>query len=499
MNMSEGRGIVRNTIYNIASSALPLVVAVFTIPLLIRGLGKERFGVLSLGWVLIGYFSLADFGLSRALTKFAAERIGQGKRDELPGLVWTSLFLMTVLGVAGGVLLALLSPVLVTSVLKIESTSTREILASFYLLSAGVPLTVMAAGLRGIPEAFMRFDLSGYVRITLGVFNFLGPAVVLAFTKSVVHVIAALIVGRALSLVAYLLICFRLLPEMKTRVFVDLSRIRPLAKFGGWITVSNVISPIMVNFDRFFLGAMVSVSALAYYSTPWEMVTRLLIIPTSFAAVMFPIFSRKGGAKEAPDPNLYRKSLKYVILALLPFCVISLSFAKEILQIWIGADFALQSFRVLQLMTAAVLLNGLAMMPFSLIQAAGRPDITAKFHILELVLYIPILWLLIREWGISGAAMAWLVRVGFDLILLVTYAGKRINAVAGTDLNNRDRLAGYSLAFLTVLLVPGIFVEDLATRAAMTALFLTAYVFIGWNLVLDDREKGILLSWIRIR
>ena len=64
-----------------------MAVAVVTIPALIGRLGTDRFGVLTLAWILLGYFSLFDLGLGRALTKMVAEQLGLGQERDIPGLV----------------------------------------------------------------------------------------------------------------------------------------------------------------------------------------------------------------------------------------------------------------------------------------------------------------------------------------------------------------------------------------------------------------------------
>jgi O-antigen/teichoic acid export membrane protein len=491
--MQIGRGIQKNILYNLAGNVLPLFVAFFTMPILIQGFGKEKFGILSLAWVLIGYFSLADFGLSRALTKFVSERIGQGRRSELPNLIWTALFLMTVLGIIGAICLALLSPIVVRSILKIESTDTKDVLNAFYILSVGVPITIASAGLRGILEAFMRFDLSNYVRLALGVLNFAGPALILTFSKNIISAILILIIGRVLSLLTYCWLCLSVLPELKSRIRIQVPQIGPLIRFGGWITISNIISPIMVSFDRFFIGSMVSVSALAYYSTPWEVVARLLIIPSSLAGVMFPVFSQSKNAAR------FHKSLRYVLLIMFPLCLICTAFAKEILSLWLGGDFALESFRVMQVMALAVFTNGLAMIPFALIQASGRPDITAKFHLIEVLIYIPFLYLLIKSSGIVGAAISWLIRVTIDLILLLIYSGKLLMPEMEKNPHKEGEFKEGYLFFIisvSVMLIP-VFVDNLTIRIFIVGVVLTVFIITSWNLLLEASERkviGALLS-----
>ena len=68
-----------------------MAVAVVAIPSLIRVLGVPRFGVLSLAWTVIGYFSLFDLGMGRALTKLVADKLGAQQEHAIPGLAWTSL------------------------------------------------------------------------------------------------------------------------------------------------------------------------------------------------------------------------------------------------------------------------------------------------------------------------------------------------------------------------------------------------------------------------
>jgi O-antigen/teichoic acid export membrane protein len=98
----ERRRLARGAIWTLLSLGSPMLVAVVTIPALIRTLGAERFGILTIAWMLIGYCSLFDLGLGRALTRLVAEGLGAEPRSEkssaLPSTVWTALLLMLGLG-----------------------------------------------------------------------------------------------------------------------------------------------------------------------------------------------------------------------------------------------------------------------------------------------------------------------------------------------------------------------------------------------------------------
>ena len=73
----SGTSITKNTVYNLLGFGVPMLMAVAIIPLLIKGMGTERFGLLNLSWIVIGYFSFFDFGIGKSLTKIIAEKIGK--------------------------------------------------------------------------------------------------------------------------------------------------------------------------------------------------------------------------------------------------------------------------------------------------------------------------------------------------------------------------------------------------------------------------------------
>lgn len=89
-----------NTVWNLLGTGLPLLVGLFTIPFLITRIGVEAFGILTLVWALIGYFSLFDFGLGRALTQQVASRLAARQPDQIPALLTSGLLFTGLAGVA---------------------------------------------------------------------------------------------------------------------------------------------------------------------------------------------------------------------------------------------------------------------------------------------------------------------------------------------------------------------------------------------------------------
>ena len=483
-HLTSGRLLAKNTVWNLLGSGAPMIVAVFCIPILIKGLGTDRFGVLTLAWALIGYASLFDLGLGRALTQLVARKLGAGEEREIPSLAWTSLLLMLLLGLAGTATVFLISPWLVGRGLNVPAALQGETLQAFRLLGISLPFVVTTAGLRGFLEAHQRFGLINALRIPMGVFTFVGPLVVLPFSKSLVPVVGMLVAGRIAAWGAHVLLCLRVLPELGQSIAWQGSAASPLLRFGGWMMVTNVVSPLLVTLDRFLIGALVSVTAVAYYATPFEVVIKFLLIPGALMGVMFPAFSASFAQDHERTATLFRRCAKSLFLVLFPVMLCTVALAQDGLKVWLGAEFAQHSFRVLQILAVGVFINSLSYVPFTFLQGVGRPDLTATLHLIELPLYVGLLWWLIRTRGIEGAAIAWTTRVVIDALLLYMLSKRFLPGKSPIRLRTALALA---MALLVLALAAQL--QGPVVKGAFLLGTIVCFVLVAWFRILTPEER----------
>jgi len=414
----SGKLLAHNMLLNLIGQGLPLLVGVVSVPFIIRGLGTDRFGLLSLAWVVLGYFAIFDLGLGRATTKFVAEAWGKGEEKEIPHIAWTSVTVQALFGLLGSIVLIALTPLLVGRILNVPPELIGEAKVMFYILAPSVPIVLISSSFQGILEAFQRFDLVNAVKIPSSMLTFLLPLLGLYFEFRLPGIVALTLLARIGALLVYIMLDFRIMPQLR-KYSGSLSLFPRLFSFGGWVTVTNIVGPILVYLDRFLIGSLISLAAVAYYSAPYEIVTRLSIISTSLSVTLFPAFSSLEGVENKEKiGTIFAKSVKYILLTLGPVVLIVMLFARDILGLWLGTEFSLESTIVLQVLALGVLINSLAHTPFALLQGVGRPDLPAKFHLFELLIYVGIAWLLVSKWGINGAAMAWTLRVTLDTFLL---------------------------------------------------------------------------------
>lgn len=463
-----------------------MLLALVCIPILIRGLGKERFGVLTLAWALIGYASLFDLGLGRALTQLVAQKLGSGEEHEVASVAWTSLVLMCLLGVVGAGVVLLIAPWLVDRMLKIQDALRREVLISFYLLGISIPAVIVTSGLRGLMEAHQRFDLVNILRVPMGIFSFGSPLLVLPFSNRLVPIVSVLVVGRFIWCGAHLLFCFRVAPELRDRIAWHSAAAGPLLRFGGWMTVSNVVSPMMVTLDRFLIGTVISVTAVAYYATPYEVATKFLPVAGALVSVMFPAFSTSSVQNLSRTALLFDRSLKCLFALLFPLVLLVILVSPDALTIWLGADFAQHSFRVLQWLTLGIFINCLAQVPFAMVQGLGRPDVAAKLHLLELPVYAATLYWLTKTHGIDGAAVAWTARVAVDALALLILTSRLLPIHFPLR-----RYGAFSLLLGSLILALMPVWQGIMLKSVFFLLTIAVFVVMTWFFILDPEERSV--------
>jgi O-antigen/teichoic acid export membrane protein len=483
--------VAKNTTYNLLGYGIPLVLAIIFIPMLIKQLGYEKFGILNLAWVVIGYFSFLDFGIGKSLTKIIAEKIGLNKQQEIPEYFWTSLILMLGFSIVVSFFLFLAVPYLVNNFFKITDELKIESSNAFYALVVSIPIVTTTAGLRGVLEAYQKFGIINVLRTILGGFTFITPLICLIFTNSLFWIVISLIILRSIIWILYFLACIKVNPKFKSKVIFNTDLFKDVIKLSSWITVSNIIGPLFIYLDRFLIGAIISVSAITYYATPYEVITKLLLIPGALVGVLFPIFSATYIKDPAFSKSLFKRGIKFIFLLLYPIILIIISFAFEGMNLWVGADFANNSTFILQMLSFGVLVLSVAYVPFHFLQGIGRPDIPAIVNLVELPFYLLILWYALVNYGINGAAFVWTIRIIIDASLLIYFSRKVVKNII-------DFKLVFNFILLVCVLIIPLVIDAFLFRVSFAASTIFIFLILSWSYFLENEEKEFLLAKLKL-
>ncbi len=496
----SGRHLARNTALNIFGRVVPLLVALVTMPYVVRHLGPDRFGLLALAWMVVGYFALFDLGIGPATTKFVAELLGKGEIEKLPEMVWTALATQTLFGVVAGILLALGAPLLVDRLLKIPAELHPEARLIFLILAFALPVDFATGSMRGVLAASQRFDLLNALTIPASALNYLLPVVAIALGFGLPAIVLFLVLAKMASLAVLFILCGRLYPSLRGGLRFDLRLVRPLLGFGGWVSVSGLVGPVLDYFDRFLIGAVMSIAAVGFYTPPYMISTRLLILPSSLATTLFPAFSTSAGRGDSEwIRKLLVRSLKFLILLVGPCALVLAFFARPLLTFWLGARFAAEGTLALQILAVGIFFNSLAYVPYNLLYGVGRPDLNAKFHLAELPVHVLLIWYLVTRFGLPGAALAWAIRASLDFLLLIVAAcwvtRTSPGVLAGRDLR---RSLGTLAALAAGLVVLWASTNALITEAVVALLLGGGFLLSAWHFVLDLEERWQIRLWLKM-
>lgn len=491
---AEAEVLARNTVLNLLGLTLPLVVAIAAVPVTVSALGVERFGILALAWIVLSYFSLFDLGLGRATTRSAAEALSLGQTDRFARLVWTSIGMQAALGLAGAAVLLAIAPFIVTRLLNVPAALVNEAQLSFMVLAAAVPVTLMMAAARGALEAGQRFDLVNLVAAPSSVLFYVLSALGAVAGLPLPWIVLLLVGNRVAAGLAYLALARRTFPAV-SRIAVDLRVAPSLLMYGGWVSVSGVVGPVLVYADRFAIGAVLSLAAVAYYAAPFDVITRLLVIPGAIALTLFPAFSATGQQGRDRLAGMYGRAVRYTLLGLAPLVLIALLFGDELLRVWLGPDFARESALVFKLLSIGVLINSLGLIPFTLLQAIGRADLTAKVHLAELAPFLVLVWILTAQFGLVGTALAWVLRVASDSTLLLLATSRMVPQV--DDAYGRHRVVDAAVLILLLGLasaVAGVLPVPVLAKLAVGIAVVATLATVTWRRFIDRGDRALIAT-----
>jgi O-antigen/teichoic acid export membrane protein len=478
------------TIWNLAGSGLPLVFGLIAFPIMLNesiGFGKERLEIIGLVWMLVGFSSIFDMGLGRALTRAVSEKLSLRRNHELGDVFWTAMILSCGVGLVVGLLSAWLVPL--AAARDLPPPLKGQATASFVLIGLSMPLIVWNVGLQGVLQSCRQFKRLNVIRALFGSYTFLSPLAVLPFSKSVLAVVAVLIAGRLIEMLTYFAGCLASLPELRRGIRFCPREFGPLARFGGWMTASNVSVNLMNHINRFIIRAFEKIGEGTYYFIPEELAVRLLIVPRAWIDVLFPAMVTGFATADHQQTGLFSKGVKYLLLMTAPLAAGLVAVSYPFFEIWLpnGGEFARKSALVMALLTAGIFLHGIARFVWYFLQAAGRPDRPARLHAAELPLTLAVSAWLVHRFGIEGAALAWALRSLADLVFLSWMSARYLDRPGALW-----RPIGAFLTAATALQALCAWPTGLAARLGVAGLGLAILFAFAWRFLLNDSERDDL-------
>lgn len=419
--------LVRNSLYTLSSSVLPAIISIVTIPFFIMQIGAERYGVLSIAWLVLGYFGSADFGIGRAITQRVATMRASGE-GSTSDAVWSGLIGMAGFGVISAGLLYVFAHWYFAGPFETDESLRSEAVKAVWILS----LCSVIVGLNGVLSgALMGCEKFGMVAISNVISNSALVIFPLAtsylYSTEVSYLIASALFARAFGATLLAASVWREFFKNRLPRFAP-SEFKPLLSFGLWVMVSSLIGPLMHFADRFVIGVFMDALAVAAYAIPYQIASRTLLIPAALTQALYPRF--------AADEAIFAKKrcgdfAVFVGQAFAMLTIVLIGLAEPLLNLWLGDLLDPRSVLVAQVLMIGFWANAIAFVPFAYVQALGNPRFTAMLHSIELPFFLILLWIFGTKFGLVGFAMAFSVRCIIDCIVLMAKSGTNLPSDIG--------------------------------------------------------------------
>lgn len=396
-------------VFNVLGVGLPIIIAIPATALMTKRMTTEAFGLFVLAFSLVGYASLLDLGISKAVVRAIA--ISKMDLDESRAVMGTATLFTAILSSVGAILINFYSEDVVR-ILNVSDALNYDAIQSLRLLSFSIPLLVVFTVLSSYLEGRQDFAAFNLVRLIANISVVIFPLVFVAKSGTLYSAVIGLLAARLINLPIAFYACYRKLGNFLAES--RFSVVKNLFRFGAWLTVSNIIGPIMVNFDRYIISSFLGASNVAFYALPSDLVSKLLQVPMSLGRAIFPLLSNRA------HDGINKIDALHFINAVLTLTVFAPIFwySYEILQIWLGDVYAEHSASVLRILLVGFVFNSFVQIPFAALHSYGKSNVTAMIHLCELIPYFFILYFLLINYGIEGVAIAWSLRAFFDYLLI---------------------------------------------------------------------------------
>jgi O-antigen/teichoic acid export membrane protein len=414
--------ISRNARYNLMGAVVPIALALITVPIYLHLVGPDRYGVLAIAWLLLGYFGLFDLGLGRATTfHMAALRDAPGA--DRAQVFWSAIMVNIAMGVVGAAILWPTAHYFFAHVFKVDPGMLPELLASVPLLACAVPIATITGVLTGVMMGHERFlEVNIFSIISTALFQLLPLLVAWFAGPNLAGLLAAAVIARLLAIL-FLAVRAHGLVARGHPVRFDFTSARMLLGYGGWVTLTSTFGPLLVIIDRFAIGAVLGATAVTIYSVPFQLAQRIAILPNALVGAIFP---RLPTASPAERDSISRKAVLSLASVLGPPVLIALFLLQPFLEFWVGRSIGVQAAEVGRFILLGFWINAFAVVAYSRLEGTGRPDLVTKILVAQIPFYLGALYFAMTHFGLVGCAVVFTVRCAVDFLLLSLAASGRV-------------------------------------------------------------------------
>jgi O-antigen/teichoic acid export membrane protein len=400
--VSRARRVFRNTFFLLLARTWRLLTSFLLTPYMLHQLGMEQFGLFAVLGTVTQYFGLLDFGLGNTFVKHIAEYAGRGETDRVRQVVSFGTLFYLLLGLALAPLAILLAPAVVGLLIlspDLHNTAITVLLLLFAYFFIGQACGVLMQLLNGLEQ----MHLTSMLNSASHLLYIIVVVVLLQAGTGIYGALAATFIQLfALTLAAYV-VARRTFGSVFISPFrIELSSMKALFRFGGWMQVNALSNVINNQTDRFIIGSFVSVSSVTLYELGNKLALMTRVWPLLLLEALLPTASSMSGRNEQQVVyRAYIQSSRSVSLFTFVIGGFLVGAADAVVRVWVGPGYA-DVATILYLLVATYAINNLTGAGTTIVRALGKPRYESYYAVLGAVLNVLATVALAPRFGIYG-------------------------------------------------------------------------------------------------
>jgi O-antigen/teichoic acid export membrane protein len=401
----------RNTIANFIGQGWVALMGLAFIPVYIRYLGVEAWGLVGFMSMLQAWFVLLDMGLTPTLSREMARfQAGAHSAQSIRNL------LRSLEVIYGGVaLVVVLSVWFAASWIATSWLGSTELPASTVSQAISVMGLVLAARMveqvyRGAIQGLQRLVWLNGAQSLLATLRWGGAVAVLAWVDASIE--AFFLWQGLVSLLGVIVLArqtYHWLPSGERSARFDLHALVEVRRFAGGMALITLLSMLLIQIDKIVLSNLLSLSEYGHYMLAVSVAGALFMLIQPIGQAWSPrLIELHAGNNHVGLVSTYHLGAQLVTVTLGSAAAVFIFFSYDIIFLWSGdADLADKTYRLVSILTLGNLLNGFMWIPYQLQLAHGWTSLAAKINLVAIVFIIPAIFWATPRYGAEGAAWVW--------------------------------------------------------------------------------------------
>lgn len=485
----------RNVSFNALSFVVAFLVNFALLPFIISHVGKEIYGIYTLVMTITGYLFLCDFGMTAGVIKYVAEYVGSKDYDKVNDVISASFSVLLVVGFIFAAIMVIMS--LYFDMLFNVEPGNKIIVRQLFWVAAVASLIVWPG--KVFESALQGFQKYGWVAINnIGgaICSGLSAYIIFSHNMSIVLYLAMLYLIIIIRYMIAFKVIYKELINYKIKLFYYAKNMQHiLFSYGSYVFLSVLLSIIVFQFDSILIGAFLSVSSVAVYAVVYNLQHLFRVLNGFMGAPLFPFNAEMEGQRQFEKQQIVVfKGTKYMSLIFVSGVLITIFFASNLINNWMGEGFG-ESILPAQILLGFWIFNGTIDVGMGMIKAKGIVKAPFKIGALTATCNLGLSLILIPYYGITGVVLGTtipMILINFPLCLFVILKYTDITLKAFFDHAIKNNLKIYFLAGILAMITqlvyppPNLFIVLLE----MTGVYLLALsVGYRWVLSLGEREE----------